>query len=474
MLNTGKVHKDNTPTGLSRRRLIFGAAGIAATLGASGLVLRTRVRNKLAQWTELEAFSAPPSEPQHDPVKDRAVLHVAQGSSPATNVDRVFEKMGGAARLIDPDDVVAIKVSAQWWNQGMTNVAAIRRTIEHILDIPGFRGAIVVFENTHFRFPEKDTDPGRGLTRAWTHESVRNVDVPGWKRLGDLIPHFQQKKAPVSFVGLVDAGPSALAGAHWYDPSHEHGVYGGDGSGPLSGEDTRDGYFWDFDRAFKLARSRVDHAQTPLTWPRFTCPRSGLVIDFKDGVFVRENARLTSSGRRLRFINMTTANEHGSTGFTGACKSAMGIVDMSAGIMGTHPLVAGYQSVHHFGGFGKKKPTWRMAGPLAHFSEHVRRADLYFTVAHWMAVIPQGGFNADEDDERHHARTAVPTETIVAGSDPVAVDSWCVRNLLMRQGGANRDMYDLDSPVSKVSCFLRYYREIARRGTLDQSLVQII
>jgi hypothetical protein len=38
------------------------------------------------------------------------------------------------------------------------------------------------------------------------------------------------------------------------------------------------------------ARSWLRDAQVPLTWPRFTSPRSGLVIDFKDGVFRRGTA----------------------------------------------------------------------------------------------------------------------------------------------------------------------------------------
>ena len=75
------------------------------------------------------------------------------------------------------DDVVLIKVSAQWWNQGMTNVAAVKRTIEQILTVPGFTGEVIVFENTHFL---KDGSP---LTRAFTKASDRNVDVPGWSSM---------------------------------------------------------------------------------------------------------------------------------------------------------------------------------------------------------------------------------------------------------------------------------------------------
>ena len=70
----------------------------------------------------------------------------------------------------------------------------------------------------------------------------------------------------------------------------------------------------------------------------------------------RDGDKLVADGRQLRFINMTTGNEHGSTGFTGACKSPMGLVDMSAGALGTHPKARGYQSVHYFGRTGRPHP----------------------------------------------------------------------------------------------------------------------
>lgn len=460
---------------MTRRNTLIALAAAATTAGGAAVTVRKRMYRKMAQWTELDSFSAVPPLLPHDPARDRTVLSVARGGTPEAKIDSVLDKLGGMRKIVGADDVVIIKVAAQWWNQGMTNVAAAKRVIEQVLAVPGFKGSVVVFENTHFLLPDGSAgDPARGLTRAWMHPSVRNVDVPGWDKLGDLVPHFRRLGAPVSFVGLADAGPSALAGDHWWDPEHAHGVYGGDGRGPIEAGDTRDGYFWSFEEAFRLARSRVDDAQTPLTWPRFTCPRTGLVIDFRNGVFRRENGRLAATGRRLRFLNVTTGNEHGSTGFTGACKSAMGIVDMSAGTMGTHPAIRDYQSVHHFGAFGRKRPTWRMAGPLAHFAQRVRKPDLYITVSEWTAYAPKTGYNEEEDDIRLSEKTIARTDTVVAGADPVAIDSWCVRNLLMPLKGAGEAMHDLDRPESKISCFLRYYRQTAGWGTLDPSMVQIL
>jgi hypothetical protein len=441
--------------------------GIAAMTGAA-VALRRRIVRRLSVLTALPSFTAPPPLVPHDPSRERRTLQVARGESPAANVDSVLAKMGGIGAVVGEDDVVLIKVSAQWWNQGMTNVAAVKRALEHVLERPGFRGEVIVFENVHFRLGD-----GSPLARAWTHPSDRNVDLPGARAMGDLIPHFAQRKAPVSFVGLVDAGRSALSDDPWHDPGHQHGIYGGDGRGPIAPGEERDGYVWDLEDRFRLRRSLVDHAETALTWPVFSSPLSGLVVDFRHGLFRRENGRrVPVTGRKLTWINMTTANEHGSTGFTGAVKSPMGIVDMSAGRLGTDRRVRDLASVHYF---GAPRASWRMAGPLAHFTTVVRRPDLYLTVAHWTAATPRGA--ADWDGEHHDLRleaaSAFPTRTLVAGTDPVAIDTWCVRNLLMPIGGATHADHNLDDPSSKVVKFLRYWRQIAGYGTLDESLIDV-
>ena len=474
---TKVAQQDPKARGPSRRLVLVGGGGLLA-LGGGAFVMRKKLRNWLDRKTVLPAFSATPPLLAHDPDKDRSTIYTASGGGPAANVDTALGKLGGMSKIVGVNDVVIIKVSAQWWNQGMTNVAAVKRTIEHILEIPGWKGEIVVFENTHFHDPAKaEGDPSRGLTRAWTHPSDRNVDVPGWTKLGDLIPHFARHGAPVSFVGLVDGGSSSLAGDPWFDPEHVHGTYGGDDRGPIARGDVRDGYHWDFEQVFRIRRSRVGHAQTPLTWPRFTSPRTGDVIDFRDGILRREGGKLISTARPLKFINMTTGNEHGSTGFTGACKSPMGIVDMSAGALGTHPRVAGYQSVHYFGRTGRpegeKDPTWRMAGPLAFWNNQVRKADLYLTVAEWIAVTPESGYDAT-DDMRHHAACAVKAGQLVAGTDPVAIDAHCVRTIMSQHRGKYTAMMDLANPDSKVSRFLRYFRQTAGWGTLDPALVTVV
>jgi hypothetical protein len=451
----------------SRRAVLIGGGLVA--LGGLAVGLRRKLMNRLSRLTALPSFSATPALKPHDPATERRTLYVARGESPSANVDSVLGKLGGIQKVVGETDVVLVKVSAQWWNQGMTNVAAVNRLIEHVLERPGgFKGEIIVFENVHFLLPS-----GSPLSRAWTFPSARNVDLPGEQTLGALIPRYERLKAPVSFVGLIDAGRSDLADDEWADPGHQHGIYGGDARGPIAPGEDRDGYVWDFENAFRVRRSLVDHAQTPLTWPVFTSPRSGLAVDFRDGLFRRRpgggREAVNVNDQRLVWINMTTANEHGSTGFTGAVKSPMGIVDMSAGRLGSDRRIQDYRSVHHF---GSPNATWRMAGPLAHFTTKVRRPDLYITVAHWTAATPKTGYTL-ERDIRLDAGSAFPTRTVVAGTDPVAIDTWCIRNLLMPIGSASFPEHNLDDADSKVVKFLRYWREIAGHGTLDEKLIDV-
>jgi len=115
-----------------------------------------------------------------------------------------------------------------------------------------------------------------------------------------------------------------------------------------------------------------------------------------------------------------------------------------------------------------------MAGPLAHFAQHVRAPDLYLAVAEWVAAVPKGiAWDGKTMDPRMEASAAHHVRTVVAGADPVAVDWWCAKNLLHPIGGLNADKVDLGNPDSKLSRFLRYFREVNRGGTMQDDLITV-
>jgi hypothetical protein len=57
-------------------------------------------------------------------------------------------ELGGPSGLIGSDDVVLLKVNAQWKYKGCTNIDLVRGIIQSILNHPdGFTGEVVIFEN---------------------------------------------------------------------------------------------------------------------------------------------------------------------------------------------------------------------------------------------------------------------------------------------------------------------------------------
>jgi hypothetical protein len=75
---------------------------------------------------------------------------------------------------------------------------------------------------------------------------------------------------------------------------------------------------------------------------------------------------------------------------------------------------------------------------------------------------------------RHHKACAIKAGHVVAGTDPVAIDAYCVRNIVGPNASTYKEMLALDNPDSKVSRFLRYFRQAAGWGTLDEKLVTVV
>jgi uncharacterized protein (DUF362 family) len=94
--------------------------------------------------------------------------------------------LSGPSGMIEPNDVVLIKVNAQWKYRGCTNSDLIRGIIQRILDHPdGFAGEVVIFENGQ----------GRGSLNCDTSSSYG----------GDTAVHANANDESHSFLYLVNA-----------------------------------------------------------------------------------------------------------------------------------------------------------------------------------------------------------------------------------------------------------------------------
>ena len=374
-------------------------------------------------------------------------IFVAKNGTPQENVARVIEMMGGIEKFIGINDIVILKPNAQWWNQGRTNLAAMKGFIDLILDIPGFKGEIVIAENHHFMddgLPEAEMDNVRG----WVHFSEINGDIDGKSHnLNTLIELYQKQ------------GYRNVSKYHWRDGGPKRDLWGnGQKGGIVNSPAEGDGYVWTgidytFSGFWGLKKWKVK-----MNYPIFTSDYSGITIDFKNGTFKRDG---TGGGRYLRkrplrFINFAGLNTHGpDTGITSSVKNYMGITDLSCGAWGLKPK--GYYNVHLCGG---KHYRYAKAGPLGHFMKTIRKADLNVVTAEWV------GWGSRIDTTK-----AARIRSVCASQDPIALDYYGSKYLLYPL--SNKKYHDPDDPKSSVRRFLQLALKTSGQGTLDEQLMRV-
>lgn len=193
----------------------------------------------------------------------------------------------GTNGLIAADDVVLVKVNAQWKYRGCTNSDVVRGVIQRVLEHPdGFTGEVVVVENGQ----------GRGSLACDTSDSYGNSEV-----------HANAEDEGHSFLWLVDTlFHDPRVSAYLLDPVR----------GTFIGEDDHatDGY------------RRLEN----VSYPCFTTA-GGRRVELAAGIW---SAGAFES--RLKVINIPVLKHHdvGGSEITGALKHMYGLVSMSDGQSG--------------------------------------------------------------------------------------------------------------------------------------------
>jgi uncharacterized protein (DUF362 family) len=120
--------------------------------------------------------------------KDHVVdLYRSINGTPAKNLIKLIEMMGGIEEIIGPDDVVVIKPNVQWWNQGVPNLLAITAFVDIVMNRSGgFRGEVIMAENCH-----RGKAPWKHA--GWTHEFLRNSDLKHVNNFNDLSETLKKK-----------------------------------------------------------------------------------------------------------------------------------------------------------------------------------------------------------------------------------------------------------------------------------------
>lgn len=195
--------------------------------------------------------------------------------------------LSGPDGLVDPEDVVLVKVNAQWKYRGCTNSDLIRGLVQRLLDHPDvFTGEVVIIENGQ----------GRGSLDCDTKAAYPDAGV-----------HANANDETHSFSYLVRN--------IFRDPRVSAYLLDGIRSRFLTASDhTQEGY-----RTFEN-----------VSYPCFTTA-AGRRIELREGVWTADGHR-----RNLKLINVPVPKHHdtGGSEITACLKLYYGIVSMSDGQSG--------------------------------------------------------------------------------------------------------------------------------------------
>jgi uncharacterized protein (DUF362 family) len=149
-----------------------------------------------------------------------------------------------------------------------------------------------------------------------------------------------------------------------------------------------------------------------VSYPCFTSA-GGNRIELREGVW--ENGGYNQS--KLKLINVPVLKDHGGTGITGVLKHVYGILSMSDD----------HSGIRHYSQSGTQcGKIWKL----------VRSPDLNLLDCIWVSFESLSGYPPE---------TTCRTNTLLAGIDPVALDYYAAKHIMLPLGGARASEHDPDS-----------------------------
>jgi uncharacterized protein (DUF362 family) len=305
-------------------------------------------------------------------------------------------RIAGPDGLIAADDVVLIKINAQWAQRGGTNTDVLRGVIRRVVEHPdGFTGEVVVADN------------GQGAGSM--NRSQNNAENQGQSTL-DVVSDFAAEGWNVAQY-LWDGLRNIPVGE--YD------------SGDLN-----DGYV--------VASTLDPETQIRVSYPKFTTA-GGARVSYRYGIWSESTQDYDAD--KLVVINMPVFKTHSIYAITASVKNHMGVV--------TQRL-----STDSHNGVGR--------GGLGTILAEVRCPDLTILDCIWILARPGYGPSASYAN-------ASRRDQLVAGTDPVALDAWATRFIMIPQIVANGYSYgayhDTQDPDNPDGVFRQY---------LDRSMNELL
>ena len=376
----------------SRRGFLRGLAGG----GAAALIAGRSARAARVGLQDLSAVFRVEECPIHDGelrhVGVDAMLHLLGSNGVKLYRSDVPHPWAGPEGIIEADDVVLVKVNCQWKCRGTTNTDVLRGFIHRVLQHPeGFRGEVVIIENGQ----------GRG---AFDGISIENLDWYGdWPEVATEVVVNAEEERTLTIEYLVNTVfADQPVSAYLLDRIRSTFI--------TAGDHQTDGY--------RIATPPVGTSPaSPVSYPCFTTA-GGRRIELRQGVWTG-----TGYADDVKLINMPVLKHHEGCGFTGALKHAYGILTMSDG----------QSRVRHYGEIGSQcGKVWSL----------VRTADLNILDCIWVSHESLTGYPPD---------TTRRCDVLLAGLDPVALDYYASKHVLLPLGGRYASRHDPDSSFEASS-----------------------
>ncbi len=287
-----------------------------------------------------------------------------------------FYKTETSQGLIGKDDVVLLKVNAQWPERGGTNTDLVKSLITQICNHPlGFEGEIIIADN------------GQGVgSLSWKKSNAKDISQSMEK-----VAEYFKEDYKVSTYLWDEIGKKEVG-------EYEKG-------------DMEDGYV--------IEDGEDEDTGIIISYPKFKS-RFGTFVSFKKGIFDKDKGDYEKD--RLKIINMPVLKSHYIYGTTGANKNYMGVPAKMLTRVNPHYSVG--------------------SGGMATLMTMTRMPVLHIVDAIW--INPHTGPRSSYED-------ALMTRTILAGADPVALDFWGAKNILLPSVDPDRvesgfpDMMDPDN-----------------------------
>ncbi len=301
----------------------------------------------------------------------------------------------GPDGLIDPDDVVIVKINAQWAQRGGTNTDVLRGVIRAIVEHPdGFAGEVIVADNGQASGSVARLENNAEDTSQSPQDVAVDFAAEGWSvsaRLWDSLRY-----SSVQEYGEGDMG---------------------------------DGYV--------LAGARDPQTSIIVSYPKFRSA-GGAYVSYKYGIW--DDLQQVYEADRLVVINIPVLKTHSIYAVTAAVKNHMGVI------------TTGLSTDSH-AGVGR--------GGLGSVLAEVRRPDLTILDCIWILARPgQGPASLYASASRR--------DELVAGVDPVALDVWAVKHILVPQiqvNGFTPPQYAAQDPDNPNGGFRMY---------LDRSMSEML